>query len=91
MLMAVVLSNCGIAGGLSNVVFAGSIDNGADAAEQNAEETSEDMYENGSGRNITSDEETDSRFSYKSEENMPSLLTSSMSISQRGIDLIKKF
>ena len=91
MLMAVVLSNCGIAGGLSNVVFAESIDNGADAAEQNAEETSEDMYENGSGRNITSDEETDSRFSYKSEENMPSLLTSSMSISQRGIDLIKSF
>ena len=89
--MAVVLSNCGIAGGLSNVVFAESIDNGADAAEQNAEETSEDMYENGSGRNITSDEETDSRFSYKSEENMPSLLTSSMSISQRGIDLIKSF
>ena len=91
MLMAVVLSNCGITGGLSNVVFAESIDNGADAAEQNAEETSEDMYENGSGRNITSDEETDSRFSYKSEENMPSLLTSSMSISQRGIDLIKSF
>lgn len=91
MLMAVVLSNCGITGGLSNVVFAESIDNGAEAAEQNAEETSEDMYENGSGRNITSDEETDSRFSYKSEENMPSLLTSSMSISQRGIDLIKSF
>lgn len=91
MLMAVVLSNCGITGGLSTVVFAENIDNGAEAAEQNAEETSEDMYENGSGRNITSDEETDSRFSYKSEENMPSLLTSSMSISQRGIDLIKSF
>ena len=65
MLMAVVLSNCGITGGLSTVVFAENIDNGAEAAEQNAEETSEDMYENGSGRNITSDEETDSRFSYK--------------------------
>lgn len=34
MLMAVVLSNCGITGGLSNVVFAESIDNGAEAADK---------------------------------------------------------
>ena len=89
MLSAIVLSNCMVTGEFPTLIYAESAD--SEDANQNAEETNEDMYENGSGRNITSGEETDSTFSYKSEENMPSLLSSNMNISQRGVDLIKEF
>ena len=89
MLSAIVLSNCMLTSEFPSLVYAESSD--SENVNQNVEETNEDMYENGSGRNITSGEETDSTFSYKSEENMPSLLSSNMNISQRGVDLIKEF
>ena len=62
-----------------------------EAEEQDTEEANEEMYENGSGRNITSGEETNGIFSYKSQNQMPGLLASNMNISQNGINLIKSF
>ena len=62
-----------------------------EAETQNTEEANEEMYENGSGRNITSGENTNGIFSYKSQNQMPGLLASNMNISQNGINLIKSF